>query len=674
MSGIRTTPEISQEGLGENMSNWVKNQMDNFSAWQYKQNNWFTEFNITAENAEDLLRRKYGYGEQVSTVSKFAQLHLTNAKNTADVKAILLQAIKTGNSFLKESTAIINKALANPASIKEEDLNVDNFPQVKEVALATELKKVTVACLSPKDYMDFYKALGNINTDYLNTAKEFAGTQATLRKAVTTIEDPTIKAKLTMLIDSRMKSLKIYRHYFDDIAIYTRDCIDNVTTNKDEMPSKESRMLNPIKQLRRQLTLESQDVNISISQDNDQGDEEVAIPPVSDNTDIEINKDDKSDKEERDEEQEVTDAEQAAQLDDIATAVDTLESARLIVSDMRASGQPINGYAIEALQLSINTALAKSSRSVSVPSIESLVLDRNYELNRLEASITASMEGLVDDVKIWIGKQVDTLNSKFNYAKLYQQILSEADKTASMAESYSAAAANVDAYKVPIDGVHLAYLAHAEKTKDVAGVFNSYCRDTINFMTNELSNLESAMAGNILAITKNPEMSTDDIAKDFFRKLSSFIHIDGSYIGYGWQNTIGNKLRKLFKQHMHWEPATFADDKYNKVTGVWAMHPEDIKQAVEEFKKLVQTAADFEKDAPGRREALRKAVVKTVEDAVKSTEDKATSKAIKNVKGLYLIVLDTEKEIDKYIHFTIMHMSDYLRKSASFKTIASNKE
>lgn len=672
------TPVVSQEGLGDNATAWVKNKMDAFSAWQYKNGNWFSEFNINAENAEEYIKHNYGFNQTTKTVSKFAQLYLGKANNSADVLAILLESIKKANAFLKEGTDDITEFLNKPDVIVAENLDLTKLKHYAEISLPGELRQVVVATISPKHYMNFYHALGQLNKNFLNTAKEFAASQPALRKAANELQDKNAKALINKLIDFRMQSLKLYMHYFDSIALYCRDCLDNVTTNPDEIPSEESFMKSTLKNIRKrakQISTEDHDVNISVSQDNDQGEtDETDINAPGDGTEpnVDINGEDPEAEKERDIEQAVTDAQQAASIDDIATAVDTLESAKILVRKMKSGAMP-NQFAIEALQLTVDAALAKSTRTLSIPSTESIVLDRQQVLSSLERQIEVSVEGLLDDVKIWINKQLDTVNSKFNYSKLYDQILQEADKTASMASSYKAAASDVEAYKVPVESKALSYLAHAEKTADVSKVFNSYCDASIKYFGGQLSNLERAMAANIVTISKGTK-TNDEIAKDFFRNLNEFIHIDGSYIGYGWNDTIGNKVRKLFKQHMNWEPATFDDKKYEKVIAVWAMHPADIEAAVVEFKKFVQAVKDFELNAPKRREELRKAVVNAVETAAGAAEDKSTADAIKKVKNLYLIVIETEKEIDKYIHFTTMHMSDYLRKCASFKTISSNAE
>lgn len=679
MADVRGTT-VSQEGMGENVSAWVKNRMDTFSAWQYKNGNWFTEFNITAENAEDIISRNYGFVETTKTVSKFAQLYLSKAHNSADVLVVLLQAIKTANAFLSEGTNTINEFLKKPEAIKMEDLDLTKMLNYTEVSLPGELKQVTVATISPKDYMTFYKALGQINKNFLNTAKEFAASQPALRKLANELQDQNVKALINKLIDFRMHSLKLYMHYFDSIALYTRDCVDNVTTNPDEIPSKESFMKSTLANIRNRVktstpSTEDHDVNISVSQDNDQGEtDDTNVDLPGDGTDPEINIDDlNSGKEDKEQEieQAVTDAQQAASIDDIATAVDTLESALVIVRKMKKEGN-LNRHALEAIQLTIDTALMGRNRSVSVPSIESIVLDRHSSLESLEAEITASMEGMLDDVKIWVNKQVDTINSKFNWNKLYTSISQAIAKTKETAAKYEALApADSKEYKVPLKGDHLAYLAHAETAADIADVWKDYCNGLSQVLTGGLANLDTAIKGNLEEIVRGKK-STDEIAKDFFRRLLSVIHIDGSYIGYGWKNTVGNRIRKILKRHMKWEAATFADEKMVKVTGVWAMPPSDVGTSADLFKGLVDKAIAFEKDMPARREAMRKLIVKSIEDASKSQEDKKVSNAIKDVKNIYLTIIDTDKEIDEYLYVTLLSMSDYLHKCAQVTTIGSN--
>lgn len=674
---------VSQEGLGDNVSAWVKNKMDAFSAWQFSNGNWFTEFNTCAENAQDIIKKNYGYGQRTKTSSKFAQLYLTKAKTNAESLSILMNAVKTANAFLDESNAAIKAFIKSPETVKPTTLEIVNLPHYNEVFLPGELKQVEVASISPKDYMTFYQSLGQINKNFLNTAKEFASSQPELRKLASDIEDANSKAMINLLIDSRMRSLKVYMHFFDSIALYCRDCLENLTTDPEEIPSKESFMKSTLKNIRsglakKKVSTEDHDVNISVSQDNDQGEVDTDVNAPADGTEpeIDINKLGEDAEANADKEQEieqaVTDAQQAASIDDIATAVDTLESARILVNKMKLTGVP-SQHALEALQLTIDTALAKTSRVISVPSIESVSLDRNHQLSRLEGEITLSMEGLLDDVKIWVNKQIETVDSKFNWNKLYTSISQAIDKTKETAAKYAdLAPEDSREYKVPIKGDHLAYLAHAETAANIEDVWNDYCNGLSGALTGGLANLDTAIKGNLEEIIRGKK-TTDEIARDFFRRLISIIHIDGSYIGYGWKNTVGNSIRKIFKRHMKWEAATFADDKMSKVTGVWAMPPKDIAKAADEFKSLVDKAIAYEKDMPARREAMRKLIVSSIEQASKSQDDKRISSAIKDVKSVYLTVIDTDKEIDKYLYITLLSMSDYLHKCAQVTTIGSNE-
>lgn len=676
------TPTYSQEGMGDNISAWIKNQMDTFSAWQYKNGNWFSQLNINAENAEEYIKHNYGFKEKTKTTSIFARLFLTKAHNSADAKVALQEGVKLADAFLKESTDAIQSFLNDPAAFKPESLELENLPHYKEISLPGELKQVEVATISPKDYMAFYKSLGQINTNFQKTAKDFAASQPTLRKLANDIQDGKAKGLINKLIDSRMKSLKLYMHFFESMAKYAEDSLYNVTTNPDEIPSKESFMKSTMKNIRartlNKVAVEDHDVNISVSQDNDQGNpDEAEVNVSSDGADPEIDLDKlKADDGEADKEAEieqaVADAQQAASIDDIASAVDTLESAKVIIQGMKQGRAP-SQHTLEALQLTINSALAKSSRSVSVPSIESLVLDRQYSLESLERELTASMEGLLDDVKIWVNKQIDTVDSKFNWNKLYTTISASVVKTKEMAAKYEdLAPKDSREYKVPLQGDHLAFLAHAETAADIASVWDDYCNGLNKVITGGLANLDTAVKANLQEIVRGKK-TKDEIAKDFFSRLISVIHIDGSYIGYGWKNTVGNKIRKIFKRHMRWEAATFADDKYAKVTGVWAMPPSDIGKGGDKFKALVDSAIAYEKDMPNRREAMRKLIVNAIDQASKSQEDKKISNAIKDVKGIYLTIIDTDKEIDKYLYITLLSMSDYLHKSASLTTIASNE-
>lgn len=677
---------------------WLKNKMDSFAAWQTRNSNWFNELATCAEEAQEYIGKNYGYIETVKTTSKYAQRHLSKAKNSSEVLTILKDTHADAHAYLKAAEGLIRQSISHPDQTDINSLRVEGLSHYEDMLLEGELKQVEVASISPKDFMTYYKSLGSIEKDFKRMTDEFAQSQPALRKAVQDLEDSELKKALNHLIDFRMQSLDIFRWMMESIAYYCRDSLSRVTTNPDEIPSKESypvsKMRTVMSRIRanadamaqannealaraeaeRLASLEDHDVNISVSQDNDQQGEN--DPPVGgeENQEVDIDKlkaDGEQAKKENEDEQVVTDAAQAAQIDDIAQSVDALESALVDVRNLQ-SMRYVPRANIEAVQATVSAALEGRSVNISVPSYESLVLDRNYELNRLEREITVALEGLVDDVKIWVAKQIDTVNSKFNWSKLYDQIIDEAQKTKERAEKNIPLADEVEDYRVPLPGETVRYLAHAEHAKDIPEVWESYTQGLGKTLTGSIVNLESAMVKNIEFIMHG-NRSNDEIAKDFFSHLASVLHIDGSYIGYGWSASFGNRIRKLFGKHMRWEPATFDDSKYAKVTGVWAMHPTYMNKAVDEFVGLLNIIKNFELDAPKRRETLRKSIISTIEAASRSTDDKAKSTAIRNVKSLYGIVLDTEKELDKYLHFTMIEMSEYLWKSSQFKTVISNQ-
>lgn len=699
-SGTKST--VSQEAnLTEaqaRLAGWLKNKMDSFSAWQTRNNNWFNELAICGEEAQEYISKNYGYVETVKTTSKYAERHLSKARNSAEVLTILKSTHADAQAFLKAAEGLVKSSLSNPDKADLSSLDVKGLSHYEDMLLDGDLKAVTVATISPRDFMTFYKLLGNLERDFKTMTDEFARSQPAMRNAVQDLEDGSLKAALNNLIDFRMRSLDIYRRMMESIAYYCRDSLSRVTTNPDEIPSKENypvpNMRTAIGRIRanadamakannealaraeaeRLASLEDHDVNISVSQDNDQQTEPDPVAGTGEDGEVDLDKlkaDGEKAKEENAEEQLVTDAAQAAQIDDIAQSVDTLESALVDVRNLQTL-RYVPREAIEAVQATVTAALEGRSVNISVPSYESLVLDRNYELNRLERELTVALEGLVDDVKIWVAKQIDTVNSKFNWSKLYDQLSTTAANIKERTADNLTVAADVEDYRVPLPGETVRYLAHAEKASDIPKVWTDYTTGLGKVLTGSLANLDTAMAKNIEFIMRG-NRSNDEIAKDFFSHLSGILHIDGSYIGYGWQGTFGNKIRKLFGRHLKWEPATFDDSKYAKVTAVWAMHPKFINQAVDEFLELLTIVKNFETSAPTRREALRKSIVNTIDIASKSADDKAKSKAIRNAKSLYSLVLDTEAELDKYLHFTMIEMSEYLFKSSQYKTVVSNQ-
>lgn len=205
------------------------------------------------------------------------------------------------------------------------------------------------------------------------------------------------------------------------------------------------------------VSTEDGDVNVTIQQENEI--ETTDDAALVETTDKNVNPDafdptqaeaDKSDKEL---DAAISDVDQAAdtankeQMDDIATAVQGLESVKLLVdrtADQRTNVSPL---ALEAIQLSINLAAGKFAHTATVPSVESMTFGHRDGFQNLSMqlnTLTKDLRAQHTDLKLanysqesivgWVGNKWSDMFISMWDSGVYRGIANDLTNTFSLIE------------------------------------------------------------------------------------------------------------------------------------------------------------------------------------------------------------------------------------------------
>lgn len=339
--------------------------------------------------------------------------------------------------------------------------------------------------------------------------------------------------------------------------------------------------------------------------------------------------------------------------DQLLTTLTSLEVLQCRVQHYRTSGTKPTTLALEALRFDLRNLNVTTNARVSLESFGQI---RAPSLEQLERDIQISQESIIDDFTIWVGKVADTFDSKFNDSKFYLDLATSVrTKFLPFARKYKNLVDDPDDFKVAVPGKAVRFLAHADKPSDVLKVWNDYIGASINVLKGGLSQLETALKAATEASLRGED--EDKIKEAFFKNISQFVHIDGSFTAMGSRDTFMNKMRKLLGQSGKWESVTFDDAAYEKVTGVWALPLNDFESAADSYDKFIAVVNTFVKDQPKRRSDMKHMIVNAVKQV--STENKDAAAKISKLKNVFLVVVEIDKEIMKYMWNTLIAMSSY---------------
>ena len=335
------------------------------------------------------------------------------------------------------------------------------------------------------------------------------------------------------------------------------------------------------------------------------------------------------------------------------TKLTSLEELHTHIRRYRESGTKPTTLALEALRFDLRNLNVISKTDVTLESFGQI---QAPTLEQLERDIRVSQEGVIDDLTIWVGKVADTVDSKINDSKFYLNLATSIRTNfLPFARKHKNLVDDPDDFKVAVPGKAVRFLAHAEKPSDVLKVWNSYIDSSINVLNGGLSQLEVALKAAIEASLRGED--ENKIKEAFFKNVSQFVHIDGSYTAMGRRDTFMNKMRKLLGQTGKWESGTFDDEAYEKVTGVWALPLGDFESAADSFDKFIAAVNKFVKEQPKRRSDMKHMIVNAVKQVGADNKDAATK--IAKLKNVFLVVVEIDKEIMKYMWYTLVAMSNY---------------
>lgn len=337
----------------------------------------------------------------------------------------------------------------------------------------------------------------------------------------------------------------------------------------------------------------------------------------------------------------------------ILTRLKALEDVQNHIRRYRETNTKPTTLALEALRFDLKNHNVKSDVSITLESFNS---SKAPTLDQLERDLKISMEGIIDDFTIWVGKVADTVDSKINDSKFYAK-LSASVRTnfVPFARKYKSLIADPNEFKIAVPGKTVRFLAHAEKPTDIITVWNNYIESSISVLNGGVSNLDNALKS---AIDSSLRGENEDKVKDaFFKHIAQFVHIDGSYTAMGSRDTFMNKMRKLLGSSPKWESGTFDDDVYAKVTGVWALPLSDFEAAADSFDEFVNAVNKYVKEQPQRRAQMKHMIVNAIKQV--GADNKEASVKIAKWKNVFLVVVEIDKEIMSYMWHTLVTMSNY---------------